>query len=288
MTNDVLTALQRILYSIPPFPRACKSFSHRKTFTLIELLVVIAIIGILCAMLLPALKRARDTAKVGICISNQRQIIQGMNTYISDFDDNFPAYPYGSSGPYTIYTNGCSWIKYPVSSYPTGYIGFGILLRDDYLSGGVFVCPGTYLVGPEKNNRDAYADILLTGRHKAVDRIGGDYGGVWVGNDSKTSQTLREFLFNEWFRDWGGWRVTINNFTKGRKGAFLADNYPLWSWPGGPYGTVPFFHNGAINIGFIDGHVQTQSNWKSIDYVRSSPYNDRGETQGFWAYYNLK
>lgn len=65
----------------------------RFSFTLIELLVVVAIVSILAAMLLPALKNARETAKSVVCINNLRQIYTSCALYAGDNNNAVPAYP---------------------------------------------------------------------------------------------------------------------------------------------------------------------------------------------------
>lgn len=62
----------------------------RKKFTLIELLVVIAIIAILAAMLLPSLKKARDTATKISCGNSIRQITMAWSAYIDGNKGGLP------------------------------------------------------------------------------------------------------------------------------------------------------------------------------------------------------
>lgn len=64
--------------------------TKRPRFTLIELMVVVTIIFILAALLLPALTRARYTAKKVVCMNNLKQQVAGLSSYAADNDRWYP------------------------------------------------------------------------------------------------------------------------------------------------------------------------------------------------------
>lgn len=61
-----------------------------RAFTLIEILVVVAIIALLVAVLLPSLARARDVARLSVCLSNVRNLALGCMTYATEHTGRFP------------------------------------------------------------------------------------------------------------------------------------------------------------------------------------------------------
>lgn len=79
-------------FRVKPSPRKSPG---RGAFTLIELLVVIAILGLLAALIVPAISKALASARLTKSISNVRQIHMGFMLYVEDHNGVFPSSDFG-------------------------------------------------------------------------------------------------------------------------------------------------------------------------------------------------
>jgi prepilin-type N-terminal cleavage/methylation domain-containing protein/prepilin-type processing-associated H-X9-DG protein len=124
---------------------SCKSLVLQG-FTLIELLVVIAIIAILAAMLLPALKGAKDMANRIFCTNQTKQISLAVLLYTDDMNGLFPRYGQNAYGTITsIQDNGYIPYKNMTINNPTFSNGSRI-----YRVSSALTCPSALDNGNEQ------------------------------------------------------------------------------------------------------------------------------------------
>jgi len=95
-----------LLEKVVPNPPFNRGSGRRKAFSLVEVLVVIGIIALLMAILMPAMNRARETAKTLQCASNLRSIGMAIQSYANFNRGLLPAYSKTHNWPDDLTTPG--------------------------------------------------------------------------------------------------------------------------------------------------------------------------------------
>ncbi len=129
--------------------RIAQDRRHRKRqdpFTLIELLIVIAIIAILASLLLPALGRAKETAKRIACLSNVKQCVIALHHYLQDneqfpYQNNFGPPNNGTFSVYGAFDLGTGSLPAKSRRCASKALS-GLALNTNYIAPGMRPCPG--------------------------------------------------------------------------------------------------------------------------------------------------
>lgn len=110
-----------------------KDIKHRPAaFTLLELLVVVAIVGILAALLIPAVARAKNSGQVVSCLNNLRQLQLAWTMYADDHDGRLVRNDYTIGSPHP---SRASWVQGRLDYSPTNPANTNSeVLLDDRLS----------------------------------------------------------------------------------------------------------------------------------------------------------
>jgi len=216
-----------------------KQNKKSRNFTLIELLVVIAIIAILASMLLPALSKARETAKQIKCTSNLKQCSLGGLMYGNDYGDFIPM----------------SYVTYALPPLTGETRWFGFLNVLGYLPNQmVAICPtrnsptmGIDGVGVRISRTQVYSYGMNI-------RLNWNSGEGWVKITNIKNAASNLYLADSiYYTTYSG----INDWV-------FASSVVWYKPASNSEKAVHLRHNNAANTAFLDGHVESmrQSEFK--------------------------
>jgi prepilin-type N-terminal cleavage/methylation domain-containing protein/prepilin-type processing-associated H-X9-DG protein len=211
-------------------------------FTLIELLTVIAIIGILAAIIIPTVGKVRDTARSAQCISNMRQVGQGILLYAQANKDTLPGPLFGAQGPrfFTNSTGNHGSLAVYVAPFITSVSGVsGTQQRQQ-----MFECPAWLTATPDINGPSMQMNL------KPRNWLNGSTQ-VWPFGDANTS-TLQPVNISR-----------ISGFPTSQTWMMVeVDKVWVTSTPVGWSNQIPDkeVHGSGRNCLYYDGHVARIAN----------------------------